>query len=133
LFFSFFLPMPYEQVVVFYNTCDLIVIPRHNPRTLRYGSPLKFWDAISVGVPVLVPEGCELDDVLERLSLPGTFRLGDKKYLAEAILEVLAQTQHHQSRRKDVHQIVSEEYSWTCVAEKLSELFRRLSWRTRYQ
>jgi len=127
-FCTFLAPMPLEQTAVFYNACDVLVCPRYDPRTLRYGmSPLKFWDAVSVGIPVIVPQGCELDDVLERLALPGTFALGDRKYLAEAILQVLAETEHYQSRRKDVHQIVSEEYSWNRVAERLSALCSRLS------
>ena len=127
VFFSFLAPIPSEEVTVFNNACDVIVCPRYDPRTLRYGmSALKFWDAVSVGVPVLVPEGSQLDDVLELLGLPGIFRSGDKKYLAEAILQVLSNTEHHQARRKDVHQIVSEHYSWRHVAEKLAEHCRRI-------
>ena len=133
-FFSFLAPMPYEQVAVFNNACDVIVIPIHDRRKLRYGiSPLKFWDAVSVGVPVLVPEGSQLEDVLEHLRLPGTFRAGDTKDLAEEILQVLSNTEHHQARRKDVHRIVSEQYSWTRVAEKLAEHCRRVGMRTKPQ
>ncbi len=131
-FFSFLKPVSFEQVAVFNNSCDVTVIPVHDSRRLQYGlDPLKFWDAVSVGVPVLVPEGCQLDDVLERLGLPGIFRLGDRKYLAEAILKVLERTEHYQSRRKEVHQLVSEQYSWTHVAEKLAEHCRWLKGKTR--
>jgi len=131
-FFSFLAPMPYEQVAVFNNACDVIVIPIHDRRKLRYGiSPLKFWDAVSVGVPVLVPEGSQLEEVLEHLRLPGTFRAGDTEDLAEEILQVLSKTEHHQARRKDVHRIVSEQYSWTHVAEKLAEHCRRIGIKTK--
>jgi len=131
-YFTFLPPVSFEQVAVFNSACDVVVIPIYDPRKLRYGlSPLKFWDAVSVGVPVLVPEGCQLDDVLERLGLPGTFRPGDRKYLAEAILEVLGRTEHYQSRRKDVHRIVSEQYSWTHAAEKLVEHCRWVREKTR--
>jgi len=121
-FISFLAPLPFEQVTVFNSACDVIVIPIHDRRKLRYGiSPLKFWDSVSVGVPVLVPDGSQLEDVLEHLRLPGTFRAGDTKDLAEEILQVLSNTEHHQARRKDVHRIVSEQYSWTHAAEKLAE------------
>lgn len=121
-FISFLAPLPFEQVTVFNSACDVIVIPIHDRRKLRYGiSPLKFWDSVSVGVPVLVPDGSQLEDVLEHLRLPGTFRAGDTKDLAEEILHVLSNTEHHQARRKDVHRIVSEQYSWTHAAEKLAE------------
>jgi glycosyltransferase involved in cell wall biosynthesis len=131
-FFSFLSSMSYEQVTVFNNACDTIVIPIHDPRKLRYGiSPLKFWDAVSVGVPVLVPEDSQLKDVLEHLRLPGTFRAGDTEDLAEKILQVLSNTEHHQARRVDVHRIVSEQYSWTHVAEKLAEHCQRFGMRTK--
>jgi len=91
--FLFLPPMPHEQVAIFNNACDVLVCPRYDPRTLRYGmSPLKFWDAVSVGLPVLIPEGGQLEDVLKHLGLPGVFQPGNKKYLSEAILEVLLQT-----------------------------------------
>ncbi len=126
-FFSFLAPLPYEQVAVFNSACDVIVVPIHDRRKLRYGiSPLKFWDAISVGVPVLVPGGSQLEAVLEHLRLPGTFHAGDTEDLAEEIQQVLSNTEDHQARRKDVHQIVSEQYSWRSVAEKLAEHCRRL-------
>lgn len=126
-FFSFSAPVPYQQVSVFNSACDVVVVPIYDPRKLRYGlSPLKFWDAVSAGVPVLVPEGSQLEDVLQRLRLPGVFRTGDKKHLAETILGVLAQTEYHLSMRGDVHRMVAEQYSWGRVAERLLELCCRL-------
>lgn len=130
-YFTFLGPVPFEQIVIFNNACDLTVIPVHDSRRIQYGlDPLKFWDSISCGVPVLVPEGCQLEDVLEQLGLPGTFLRTDSKYLAEAILDVLERTEYYQSRRNDVHKIVAEEYSWTRVAEKLIEHCRRLRRKT---
>ena len=122
-FFSFFAPVPYQQVSVFNSACDVVVIPIYDPRKLRFGlSPLKFWDAVSVGVPVLVPQGSQLEGVLQRLDLPGVFSAGDKEDLAKSIIQVLAQTKHYLSRRRDVHLTVAKEYSWSRVAEKLLEL-----------
>jgi len=126
-FFSFLPPIPYQQVAVFNSACDVVVIPIYDPRKLRYGlSPLKFWDAVSVGVPVLVPQGSQLEDVLQLLGLPGVFRAGDKKHLTETILGALTQTEHYMSRRKDVHRMVAEQYSWSRVAERLLELCCRV-------
>ena len=133
-YFTFLKPVSFEQIVIFNNACDLTVIPVHDSRRIQYGlDPLKFWDSISCGVPVLVPEGCQLEDVLEQLGLPGTFLRTDSKYLAEAILDVLERTEYYQSRRNDVHKIVAEEYSWTHVAEKLIEHCRRVGMRTKQQ
>ena len=133
-YFTFLGPVPFEQIVFFNNACDLTVIPVHDSRRIQYGlDPLKFWDSISCGVPVLLPEGCQLEDVLEQLGLPGTFLRTDSKYLAEAILDVLARTEYHQSKRNDVHRMVAEEYSWIHVAEKLIKHCRRVGMRTKQQ
>jgi glycosyltransferase involved in cell wall biosynthesis len=126
-YFTFLGPMPFERIVIFNNACDLTVIPVHDSRRIQYGlDPLKFWDSISCGVPVLVPEGSQLEHVLEHVRLPGTFRAGDTEDLAEEILQVLSNTEHHQAMREDVHRIVSEQYSWTHVADKLIEHCRRV-------
>ena len=123
--------MPFVHIFFFNNECDLTVIPVHDSRRIQYGlDPLKFWDSISCGVPVLLPEGCQLEDVLEQLGLPGTFAGTDSQYLAEAVLDVLARTEYHQSKRNDVHRMVAEEYSWIHVAEKLIKHCRRVGMRT---
>jgi glycosyltransferase involved in cell wall biosynthesis len=131
-YFTFLGLVPFEQIVFFNNACDLTAIPVHDSRRIQYGlDPLKFWDSISCGVPVLVPEGSQLEAILEHLRLPGTFRAGDTKDLAEKILQVLSNTEDHQARRVDVHRIVSEQYSWTHVAEKLIEHCRRIGVKTK--
>ncbi len=133
-YFTFLGPMPFERIVIFNNACDLTVIPVHDSRRIKYGlDPLKFWDSISCGVPVLVPVGSQLEDILERLDLPGTFHPGDSKHLAEAILDVLEQTEYHQSKRNDVHRMVAEEYSWTHVAKQLVEHCQRIGVKTKSQ
>jgi glycosyltransferase involved in cell wall biosynthesis len=131
-YFTFLEPMPFERIAIFNNACDVTVIPVHDWRRIQYGlDPLKFWDSVSCGVPVLLPEGCQLEDVLEELGLPGIFAGTDSKNLAEAILDVLSRTEYYQSRRNDVHKIVSEKYSWTQVAEKLIEHCRRIGIKTK--
>ncbi len=120
-------PGPPEQVCTFFSACDALLITVHDPRTLRYGlSSLKFWDATSIGIPILVPRGAGLGEVLEYLGLPGTYNDGDANDLVRLILEVLPQTKTYQQNRQRTHQLVAENYSWTQVAEKLIGLCRNL-------
>lgn len=114
------------RVAMFLNACDLSVVPIHDPRKLRYGlSVLKFWDAVSIGLPVLVPEGCELDDVLADLGLPGAFRQGPDK-LAAAIAAVADQVEVFRHRRAEMHEKVKARYSWQCVAGQVVGFLDRL-------
>lgn len=125
--FLFIEPAAHEEAAVFNSACDVTVIPIHDKRKLRYGiSPLKFWDAISVGVPVLVPQSSELDDVLELLNLPGTFIPGDKNSLVDAILAVLGQTDRYKSTRMKTHEKVCEKFSWEIAARNLMDFYTSL-------
>jgi glycosyltransferase involved in cell wall biosynthesis len=120
-------PGPPEKVCTFFSACDALLITVYDPRTLRYGlSSLKFWDATSIGIPILVPRGAGLSEVLEYLDLPGTYNDGDADDLARLILEVIPNTEMYQQNRQKTHQLVAEKYSWTQVAEKLIDLCGKL-------
>lgn len=119
--FVFLPPCPQEQVADFLNACDAGVIPIHDPRKLRYGlSPLKFWDALGVGLPVLVPAGADLDDVLADLNVPGVFNPGDTQSLADEILRLARNVESYRARRDEIHKAVCEKYSWDAVAGKIA-------------
>ena len=117
---------PPQRVAGFLDACDAGVIPIHDPRKLGYCSPLKFWDAISVGLPVLVARGSEIDEVLRDLSLPGTFDPADPQSLAEALMDLVENADQLRSRRLEVHELVKERYDWRRVAERTVELFDHL-------
>jgi len=118
--FIFLPPADHEMAAVLYSACDVIVIPIHDGRKLRYGlSPLKFWDALAAGVPVIVPHNSELENFLDRVSLPGTFEPGNRADFADKVLIALRSSQAYLARRAQVHRIVQEEYSWTNAARKV--------------
>jgi len=111
---------PTEDVVQFLNACDAVAIPIHDPRKLAYGlSALKFWDAVSIGLPVFVPARCELDEILDDLALPGTFPAGDADGLAELITQTARQADLHRGCREQVHAQVCDRYGWDTVAARV--------------
>ena len=118
--FIFLPPAGHEKVTILHAACDAVVIPIHDERKLRYGiSPLKFWDAVSVGTPVIVPAGSELEVFLSRLRLPGVFEPSDTDDFTQKVLSALDQSEVCQSRRAEIRRIVQEEYSWRNAALKL--------------
>ena len=126
--FIFLPPMTQGQVAGFLVACDAAVVPIHDPRKLRYGlSALKFWDAVSVGLPVFVPSGSELDETLADLKLPGVFDPADPASLAEALVDFAGDVETHRARRQEVHELVAERYSWTRVAEQVAVVLERLA------
>ena len=116
-----------EDVVLFLNACDAVVIPIHDSRKLNYGlSSLKFWDAVSAGLPVFVPANCELDEVLEDLALPGVFQPGNPDSLSAVIWQAAGEADLHRGRREQVHAQVCKRYGWDTVAARVAAFLESL-------
>lgn len=131
--FLFLPPGPQERVAAFLNGCDAAIIPRNDRRILPYGSPLKFFDAISVGLPVFVPRGTDLAGILADLDLPGTFDPQSPSSLAATICDFVPDATRYRGSRQAVHAGVRERYSWLEVARRSVELLaavRQQRWRT---
>ncbi len=115
----------HEKAAKFLSACDASVIPIHDTRKLRYGlSALKFWDAVSVGLPVFVPKGADLDDVLVDLGLPGLFDPARPASLVDELVSFSGKIEHQRSRRQEVHEMVCQHYSWDSVAKKVTDFIQ---------
>lgn len=126
--FDFFPIAGREQVAEFFQACDAVAITIHDMRKLRYGlSALKFWDAVSVGLPVLVPHIADLQDVLDDLGIPGTFDSSDIRDLADKIEKLADDAAVYRAGRQRVHQLVKDKYSWNAVALQVSDFFGTLT------
>lgn len=120
--------VPHDEVVTYLRAIDVAVIPIHDDRKLRYGlSVLKFWEALSVGLPVLVPDGGDLGDVLRAFDWPGEYPTGDAQALAIAMGETLDRLASLRSRRHEIHDRIRRDHSWAAVARRTAELFDRLT------
>ena len=119
--------VPHGEVPRLVQALDMVVIPIHDSRKLKYGlSALKFWEALSVGVPVLVPDAGGLGHVLRDLDWPGEFRTGDAGALASAIVDVTEELPRLRGRRQVLHERIRREHSWGAVAAQTEKLFEAL-------
>ncbi|MBL7133900.1 MAG: glycosyltransferase [Phycisphaerae bacterium] len=128
--FYLYPPVGAEGTELFLSACDAAVLPIHDQRRLRYGSSaLKFWDALSAGLPVLTPAGADLDDVLADLDLPGVFDPTDPRDLARAMGDIIAHVDRYRdgAHRNRVHADVCAKYSWDCVSRRVAHVLERLA------
>ncbi len=117
----------HDRVVEYLRAVDMAVIPIHDPRKLRYGlSALKFWEALSVGLPVLVPDAGDLGGVLGELGWPGEFRAGDAGALAQAMDRTAARLDELHARQREIHEAVARDHSWAAVARQTVAVFDQL-------
>ena len=112
-------PMDNSRIPVFLSACDASILPRHDKNILPYGSPLKFFEAIAVGLPVLVPRGSGLEPILADLGLPGVFDASSPSHLANAIEHLLPQLPSLRHGRERIHARVADRYSWKNVARRI--------------
>jgi len=116
-----------QRVHTLLAACDAAVISFNAQSILRFGlSSLKFWDAVSMGLPVAVPDGSGLEHVVADLGVPGAYTIGDAKSLAGCIARIVQQVPTLRPRRQEIHQKVREKYSWDCVAKQLAEFLEEL-------
>jgi glycosyltransferase involved in cell wall biosynthesis len=124
--------VPHDQVALYLQAIDVVVIPIHDPRKLRYGlSVLKFWEALSAGLPVLVPDDGDLGDVLAEMRWPGEYPTGDAQGLASTLVSTMGRLSELRTRRLEIHQRIRDGHSWRAVAQQTAELFARLCSRRR--
>lgn len=121
-------PVPHEQVATFWNACDATVVIRRED-VGRHGlcSPLKFYEALAAGLPVLTAGGIELVQTLRDVGVPGEFDPDDPDSLAGAMDEICRDVQRHRANRWQVHRAADERYSWLCVARQVAQLLERLT------
>jgi glycosyltransferase involved in cell wall biosynthesis len=118
----------HEAVREYLDALDVEVICVHDERTLRYGlSSLKFWEALAVGLPILVPDASGLGDVLAELKWPAVYRTGDAADLAAVLQRVIADLPRLRTRRQELHDTACRRHSWAAVAEATEIVFERLA------
>jgi glycosyltransferase involved in cell wall biosynthesis len=120
--------VPHDQAALFLQAIDMVAIPIYDQRKLRYGfSSLKFWEALSAGLPALVPDQCDLGDVLAERNWPGEYRTADAADLAAQIAATAARLPELRGRRAEIHDWTVRQHSWAAVARQTEELFLRLT------
>jgi len=118
----------HDAVCDYLQALDVEVICVHDDRTLRYGlSSLKFWEALAVGLPILVPDTSGLGDVLDELTWPAVYRTGDAGDMASVLRGVVADLPQLRRRRQELHELTRRRFSWAAVAEATEIVFERLA------
>ena len=125
-------PVSPEQVGQFLDACDAAVIPIHDRRKLGYCSPLKFYEAIGMGLPVFIPAGMALEEqTLRDLDIPGVFSPDDPADLARVMMAMADGVESYRRRRDEIYRLVDQRYSWDRVAEQVADFMASLCVRKR--
>jgi glycosyltransferase involved in cell wall biosynthesis len=106
-----------------FQRLDIMVIPTETTKRVREQFGRVIVEAMASGVPVIGSSCGAIPEVIGDAGL--VFPEGDAAALAEALRKLLADKKLRE-RLAEAGQVRVEEYSWTQVAEKTYELFRRV-------
>jgi glycosyltransferase involved in cell wall biosynthesis len=129
--FIFTGPIQYEQVPKYMNAGDVLVAP-YNPARIEsteqvrkhgLGSPLKVFEYMAVGKPVITTDVKPISDPIQDGVTGYLIPPGDSKALGSAILRILGDRLTAQKVGAAGRQSVIANYSWSMVAEQLGGIF----------
>ncbi len=129
--FVFTGPVDYGQVPAFMNASDVLVAP-YNPEKIRsseqvrkhgLGSPLKVFEYMAVGKPVITTDVRPISDPVQDGVTGYLVPPGDAEALGSTILKVLGDGKASEKVGSAGRRSVTESYSWNIVAGRLCSLF----------
>jgi glycosyltransferase involved in cell wall biosynthesis len=129
--FVFTGPIQYEQVPKYMNAGDVLVAP-YNPERIEsteqvrkhgLGSPLKVFEYMAVGKPVITTDVKPISDPIQNGITGYLIPPGDSRALASAILKVLEDKQKAEKVGAAGRLSVIANYSWSIVAKQLGDVF----------
>jgi glycosyltransferase involved in cell wall biosynthesis len=129
--FIFTGPIQYEQVPKYMNASDILVAP-YNPEKIAsteqvrkhgLGSPLKVFEYMSVGKPVITTNVKPISDPIQDGVTGYLISPGDSKALSSAILRILGDRETAETVAAAGRRSVIANYSWSIVARQLQDIF----------
>ena len=124
--FSFFGPVPSDEVTAYAAGADLGVAPIENVcLSYYYCSPNKIFEYILSGLPVIASDFPEMSRVIRRFSLGEVFDPSDPRDIARAARAVLENPEQLRDMKRNTR-AASETYNWENESRKLVQLYRSL-------
>ncbi len=125
--FSFFGPVPSEEVTTYAACADIGIAPIKNAcLSYYYCSPNKLFEYILAGLPVIASNFPEMRKVIDKYDIGYTFDPEDSHDIARVIRRVLDNRQHYQKMKQNTI-TASHAYNWEKESKKLLEIYQTLS------
>ena len=117
-------PVPHEEVAGFYDLIDLFVVSRPNSRVTRLVTPLKPFEAMAMGKPVIASRLPALEEILEHEKTGLLFEPGNTEDVAATLQRGIDDKAMSSQLGKNAHQWVVEHRTWQSVVEKTLDAYQ---------
>ncbi|AIK86876.1 glycosyltransferase family 4 protein [Corynebacterium glutamicum] len=105
-------PVPHEQIVDYYRLIDIFVVPRREERAARLVTPLKPFEAMAAGVPVVTSDLPALVEIVNPPHRGLTFTERDPHALARVLEHLIEHPELRESLSEEARKWVVSERQW---------------------
>ena len=115
--------VPHDDVGDYYALLDVFVVPRIDERAARLVTPLKPYEAMSMGLPVVVSALPALLEIVGEGERGATFPPGDAEALADVLEGLLADPGRRSSMARAARTWVREQRTWEAIATRYDRVY----------
>lgn len=116
--------VPHDEVLDYYGLYDAFVIPRVNERAARLVTPLKPFEAMAAGVPLVVSALPALTEITGDGDRGLSFAVGDAEDLVECLEQVRTDPEGARDRVQRALTWVRDERSWRSNGQRYADIYR---------
>ncbi len=115
----------HELVVDYLAMADVVLVPMQQDPLGQSASPLKLFEAMAMGKPVIASDTQGIRDVI-RSKVNGILLPSDEKMWAGAILEMIENSNFASTLGRNARETVESGYNWSVLVNKFEELLYQL-------
>lgn len=113
----------HEQVPGFLSVADVVVAPCPRTSTRFWGSPLKLFEYMAAGKPVVASQAGQIAEVIQDGVNGLLVEPGDVEGFANAILVILNDPRKREFLGRNARRQAVEQHSWERYVERLEEVY----------
>ena len=120
-------PVAAHEAVDVFEDVNVIVLPRVSTPATEHVTPLKPFEAMAAGRPLLVSSVSALSEVSRGGDAALVFKQGDSEDLLEKLIDLLEDREKQLSLSRYAKEVVATEHNWEYVAAEMAEEFKKLA------
>jgi glycosyltransferase involved in cell wall biosynthesis len=119
--------IPHDRVADYYALLDAFVVPRRDDRAARFVTPLKPFEAMAVGVPLVVADLPALMELAGRSERGLAFPVGDAEALATTIERLIDEPELGRRLAEAARRWVVSERTWASNGQRYRAIYESVT------